>query len=49
MAASRVRAVAVPGVGRVINRIAPFLGVARVAEPEPVDPAAAVAAPETEH
>lgn len=32
---SRTSAVAVPGVGRVMNRIAPFLGVARVAEPEP--------------
>jgi cell division protein FtsI (penicillin-binding protein 3) len=30
---SRTSAVAVPGVGRVMNRIAPFLGVARVADP----------------
>lgn len=30
---SRTSAVAVPGVGRTMNRIAPFLGVARVADP----------------
>ena len=45
---SRTSAVAVPGVGRVINRIAPFLGVARVAEPEP-SPELVPAKVEAEH
>ncbi|MDP8915726.1 MAG: penicillin-binding protein 2, partial [Pseudomonadota bacterium] len=37
--------VAAPAAGRVINRIAPFLGVARVAEPEPASKIAAAQAP----
>lgn len=42
---SRTSAVAVPGVGRTINRIAPFLGVERKADPAPATVAAAGAAP----
>jgi len=42
---ARTSAVAVPGVGRVINRIAPFLGVARVAEPAPAIVTAQAEAP----